>query len=173
MVSFTSGSASAAYRYDCNGLRGKKVSGGTTTVYVFSGAKVIAEYVNGSLSKEYVYSGRGLLATIAGTATANHHSDHVSVRLSTNSSGTKIGEQGNFPFGESWYLTNTTTKWQFTTHERDAPSGRVVQQSYDAIGRPCAIAASSSSCTSFTTPYASGFGYNTAFETTGLGLVMG
>src|SRR2546422_6173455 len=47
------------------------------------------------------------------------------------------------------------------------PSGRVVQQSYDAIGRLCAIAATTSACTSYTTPYATGFGYNTAFETTG------
>jgi hypothetical protein len=38
------------------GLRVKKVAGGTTTRYIFSGTKVIAEYVNGALSKEYIYS---------------------------------------------------------------------------------------------------------------------
>jgi YD repeat-containing protein len=47
------------------------------------------------------------------------------------------------------------------------PSTRVVQQSYDAIGRLCAIAAQTSGCSTMTNPYASGFGYNTAFEVTG------
>jgi YD repeat-containing protein len=43
----------------------------------------------------------------------------------------------------------------------------VVQQSYDTIGRLCAIAGQISGCSSMTNPYASGFGYNTAFEVTG------
>jgi RHS repeat-associated protein len=123
MVSFASGSASGTYTYDGKGLRVKKISGSTTTVYVFSGTKVIAEYANGSLSKEYIYAGSGLLATIANGVTTYHHAGPLSVRLSTNSSGTKVGDQGHFPFGESWYLTNTTTKWQFTSYERDAESG--------------------------------------------------
>lgn len=123
MVNFVSGSTSVTHGYDGNGLRVKKVSGSTTTVYVFSGSKVIAEYLNGTLNKEYVYSGSALLATIAGGATTYHHSDQMSVRLSTNSSGAKAGEQGHFPFGESWYAANTTTKWQFTSYERDAESG--------------------------------------------------
>jgi RHS repeat-associated protein len=123
LVSFANGSASGTYTYDGKNLRVKKVSGSTTTVYVFSGSKVIAEYANGSLSKEYVYSGAQLLATIAGSTTTYHHADHLSVRLSTNASGTKIGDQGHFPFGETWYLKNTTTKWQFTSYERDAESG--------------------------------------------------
>ncbi len=46
---------SATYYYAA-GLRVKKVAGGTTTRYIFSGTKVIAEYVNGALSKEYIYS---------------------------------------------------------------------------------------------------------------------
>jgi hypothetical protein len=48
-------------------LRVKKVAGGTTTRYVFSGTKVIAEYVNGSLSKEYLYAGSKLLVTLTGS----------------------------------------------------------------------------------------------------------
>jgi len=123
LVTFASGSASATYSYDGNGLRVKKVSGSTTTVYVFSGSKVIAEYANGSLSKEYVYSGSQLLATIAGTTTTYHHPDHLSVRQNTNASGSGVGRQGHFPFGESWYSVNTTTKWQFTSFERDTESG--------------------------------------------------
>ena len=34
-----------------------------------------------------------------------------------------MGQQGHYPFGESWYSTSTTTKWQFTTYERDSESG--------------------------------------------------
>lgn len=126
MVTF-SGSTSATYNYNGNGLRVKKVSGGTTTVYLFSGAQVVAEYVNGAApsapTKEYIYLNSKLLATIASGVTTYHHPDHLSVRMSTNSSGAKVGDQGHYPFGESWYLTNTTTKWQFTTYERDSESG--------------------------------------------------
>ncbi len=45
------------------------------------------------------------------------------------------------------------------------PSGRVVQQSYDAIGRLCAVGASGSSCTAGTR-YAQDFAYNAAAQVT-------
>jgi RHS repeat-associated protein len=41
----------------------------------------------------------------------------------TDSSGNVIGEQGHYPFGEQCYAQSTTTKWQFTSYERDAESG--------------------------------------------------
>ncbi len=102
--------------------RVKKVAGGTATRYSFSGTKVIAEYVNGALSKEYIYSGSKLLATLNGGMPTYHHADHLSARVNTNSSGTTVGQQGHYPFGESWYATSTTSKWQFTTYERDSES---------------------------------------------------
>jgi RHS repeat-associated protein len=118
---------SGTYTYDGKGLRVRKASGTTTTVYSFSGSKVIAEYVNGaapgSPTREYIYSGSALLAKVEGTATQYYHSDHLSARVMTDSSGNKIGEQGHFPYGETWYATNTTTKWEFTTYERDSESG--------------------------------------------------
>jgi RHS repeat-associated protein len=118
---------SGTYTYDGNGLRVKKVSSSTTTVYSFSGSKVIAEYVNGAVpaspTREYIYSRSALLAKIEGTATQYYQQDHLSTRLMTDSTGTKIGEQGHFPYGETWYVTNTTTKWEFTSYERDAESG--------------------------------------------------
>jgi RHS repeat-associated protein len=123
----TSNVSAGIYTYDGNGLRVKKVAGSTTTLYAFSGSKVIAEYVNGaaptSPTREYVYSGGTLLAKIEAGATQYYHSDHLSTRLMTDSSGNKIGEQGHYPYGESWYASSTTTKWQFTTYERDAESG--------------------------------------------------
>jgi RHS repeat-associated protein len=45
------------------------------------------------------------------------------VRLITDVNGNDIGEQGSFPFGESWYQNNTTTKWLFTSYQRDSESG--------------------------------------------------
>jgi RHS repeat-associated protein len=45
------------------------------------------------------------------------------------------------------------------------PSGRVVQQSFDAIGRLCAVGTSGSTCSTGTT-YVTGFSYNTAFQVT-------
>jgi RHS repeat-associated protein len=51
------------------------------------------------------------------------HSDHLSTRLLTDSGGNTLGQQGHFPFGESWYARNTTTNWQFTSYQRDSESG--------------------------------------------------
>jgi RHS repeat-associated protein len=43
--------------------------------------------------------------------------------MMADSTGNVVGQQGHYPFGESWYQTNTTTKWFFTTYERDSESG--------------------------------------------------
>ncbi len=127
-TSASNGSASATYTYDANGLRVKKaVQNGTTTVYLFSGSRVVAEYENGaaasSPTREYIYSGAALVAKIEGSSTVYYHPDRLSVRVTTNSSGTVAGQQGHYPFGETWYAQNTTAKWEYTTYERDAESG--------------------------------------------------
>jgi len=46
------------------------------------------------------------------------------------------------------------------------PSNRVVQQSFDAIGRLCAVGNSGSTCSTGTT-FATGYAYNAAFQLTG------
>src|ERR1700722_15814500 len=78
----TQSGAASAYSIDGNGLRVKKVAGGTTTVYIFSGSKIIAEYDNGAAptapSREYIYSGAQLLAKIEGRATNYYTRDHLS-----------------------------------------------------------------------------------------------
>ncbi len=125
-VSATNGGSSGAYSYDGNGLRMRKVSGGTTTVYIFSGSKVIAEYDNGaavsSPSREYVYSGGALLAKIDSTGTRYYHQDHLSNRLVTDSNGNTLAQLGHYPFGESWYNASSD-KLLFTSYERDSESG--------------------------------------------------
>jgi len=127
----TNGAASGTSVYDSKGLRVKRcipncISPTTTTVYIFSGSKVIAEYDNGaavtSPSREYIYSGAQLIATIVGGATTYHHPDHLAVRVSTDSSGNTARTFGHFPFGEIWYETGTASKWKFTSYERDSES---------------------------------------------------
>jgi RHS repeat-associated protein len=125
-----SGSSSGTYTYDGKGLRVQKVSvvsgTSTTTVYVFSNSKVIAEYDNGALpsapTREYIYAGAKLLTKIDTTGTKYYHQDHLSNRLVTDSSGNTVTQMGHFPFGESWYNA-TKDKLTFTSYERDAESG--------------------------------------------------
>ena len=127
------------YTYDGKGMRVKKaVTGGNTTVYIFSGAKVIAEYDNGaapgSPSREYIYSGAALLAKVDSTGTHYYHQDHLSNRLVTDSSGNTYAQLGHFPYGESWYNTNGD-KLLFTTYERDAESGNDYAQARSYVNR--------------------------------------
>lgn len=127
MVTSTGGS-SATYTYDGNGFRVQKVvSGGATTVYIFAGGKVVAEYDNGALpaspSREYIRLNAQLLATVNSSGTTYHLRDHLSARVNTDLNGTITGQQGHYPFGEPWYASGTTTKWTFANFERDPESG--------------------------------------------------
>jgi hypothetical protein len=99
-----------AYVYDGNGLRVRKCAPNCTsptssTLYIFSGSKVVAEYDNsaaiGSPSREYVYAGSSLIAKFESGATTYFHQDHLSNRLLTDSSGNFLSQQSHFPFGES------------------------------------------------------------------------
>jgi RHS repeat-associated protein len=105
-------------------LRIKKVVGSTTTRYLYSGTKPIAEYVNGSTtpSKEYIYAGSTLLATIAGTSTTYHHPDHLSNRAETDATGAVVRTAGHFPYGESWY-ESSPDPLKFTSYSRDSGTG--------------------------------------------------
>src|SRR5882724_11166611 len=141
-TSATNGSASGTYSYDGNGLRVKKVSGATTTVYIFSGSKVVAEYDNGaavaSPSREYIYAGAQLVATLSGGATTYHHADHLSTRVSTDSTGTVTRAYGHYPFGETWYETGTASKLKFTSYERDSESANdyaIMRSHVNRLGR--------------------------------------
>ena len=136
-------STNPTYIYDGNGLRVKKcvpncTSPTTTTVYIFSGSKVVAEYDNGaavgSPSREYVYGGSALLAKIDSSGTKYYHQDHLSNRLVTDSSGNTLTQMGHFPFRESWYNA-TGDKLFFTTYERDAESGNDYAQARYYVNR--------------------------------------
>jgi len=119
--------------YDGNCLRVvKSISGGTTTVSIYSGSQIIAEYDNGAApsapSREYIYNPAGgattgLLAMISGGATTYYHQDHLSVRLTTDAGGSVVTQEGHFPFGELWYMIGPANKWFFTSYDRDSESG--------------------------------------------------
>jgi RHS repeat-associated protein len=141
VLSATNGSTSGTYTYDGNSLRVQKVSGGTTTIYIFSGPKVIAEYSGTSapysLAREYIYSGSALLAKIESSATKYYHQDHLSNRLVTDSSGNAIEQLGHYPFGESWYNASND-KLLFTSYERDSESGNdyaIMRSSVNRLAR--------------------------------------
>jgi RHS repeat-associated protein len=132
VASAINGGAAGTYTYDGNSLRVQKCAPNctaptTTTVYIFSGTKVIAEYDNGaavgSPSREYIYSGSALLATISGASTTYHHPDHLSERVATDQNGNTVRTYGHYPFGETWYETGAASKLKFTSYERDSESG--------------------------------------------------
>ncbi len=125
LVKYMGSSATYTYAYDGNGLRVEKTPpAGSATAYIFSGSKVIAEYTAGaaagSPSTEYIYSGAQLVATISGSTTTYQHPDQLSARVSTDVNGNPVRTFGHYPFGEVWYETGTTSKWKFTSYERDA-----------------------------------------------------
>jgi RHS repeat-associated protein len=130
-VSIGNGSSAGTYVYDGHGHRVMKcvpncTNPTNTTIYAFSGSKVIAEYDNGaavgSPSREYIYAGAVLVAKIESSATKYYHQDHISNRLVTDSSGNTVAQMGTFPYGESWYNASND-KLLFTTYERDSESG--------------------------------------------------
>jgi len=136
--------AGATYVYDGNGTRVQKclpncASPTSSTVFIFSGSQDIAEYDNGaapaSPSREFIYAdsipGTGLLASITGgssSKTTYFHDDHLDWRISTDGTpgsptyGQVSGQQGHYPFGESWYSSNGN-QFVFTSYQRDSESG--------------------------------------------------
>jgi RHS repeat-associated protein len=134
-VSAADGSGTASYSYNGLGLRAEKTFGGTTTVYILDGNNVIAEYAGGTLTNEYVYAGNSLVAEYDSGTLIYHGHDRLSNRLNMNSSGTVVGQQGHYPFGEDWYMTGTTTNRHFTAYDRDTESGNDYAKSRYHVNR--------------------------------------
>ena len=146
--------AGATYVYDGNGNRVQKclpncTSPTSSIMYLFSGSQDIAEYNNGaaqsSPSSEFIYSdalpGSGLLASIVAGTITYFQSDHLSWRVSTNTAGQIVGQQGTFPFGESWY-SSSGNEFVFTSYQRDTESGLdyAMARYYDStVARFCSV----------------------------------
>ena len=121
LVSSSGSAGSGTYSYRASGLRAVKVSGGTTTVYLFDGNRDIAEYANGTLANEYVYLGSKMIASHLSGTLYYHASDHQSIRVHMDTSGNIMGQKGHYSFGEDWYSSALTNR-HFTSYERDSES---------------------------------------------------
>ena len=103
-----------------------KVSGGTTTVTIYSGSQLLAEYVNGaapsSPTNEYIYAGNQRIFQVASGSSYYFQNDHLSLRMRTDASGNITDQRGTFPYGEGWYGTAGSTL-VFTSYKRDTESG--------------------------------------------------
>lgn len=109
---------SQTFVYDSSGMRVKK----STTVYIYEGGHVIAEYPNGAPANSPTVEYVGGFASFSGGVTTYFYQDHLSNRFLANSSGTVTGTLSQFPFGE---LTSgsASTKWAFANYERDNAGG--------------------------------------------------
>ncbi len=113
-------------------------SGGATTVSIFLGQQVLAEYDNGVLpsapTNEYIYAGGQRVMSEQSGVTDYWHYDHLSPRLRTDASGNVADQRGTFPFGESWYSPGQSP-YMFTTYYRDYESGNDYAQARSYISR--------------------------------------
>jgi RHS repeat-associated protein len=114
---------SNTYAYDAGGLRVNK----NGAVYIYSGGQPTAVYTGGAASTspsvEFIYVGGRRVARIDSGVLSYIYDDHLSPRVETDSTGAVVRTLGDFPYGESWYSTGSSTSWQFTTYEHDAESG--------------------------------------------------
>lgn len=160
LVSSSGMLGSGTYTYDGNGMRIEKVSGGTTTISIFSGSRTIAEYDNGaapgSPSREYIYALGQQAAEISGSSTYYFQTDHLSRRFVTDSAGATQDQLGQFPFGELWYETGpVTTPVKFTTYYRDSESNNdyaLARNYIDRFGRFMSVDPSGNSVSHATNP---------------------
>jgi len=93
--------ATAAYAYDYQNRRIKKVAGGVSTHYVWEGNQVIAEHdgTTGGVIYNYVYAGSRLIARMGSGVINWFLSDRLSERLVLDVSGSVIGRMAHLPFG--------------------------------------------------------------------------
>jgi RHS repeat-associated protein len=121
LVSSSGSLGSGTYSYGAFGIRAVKVSGGVTTVSIYDGNNAIAEYTSGALANEYVYLADQLIASRLSGTLYYHAFDHQSIRVHLDTSGNIVGQKGQFPNGEDWYMSTLSNR-HFTTYARDAES---------------------------------------------------
>src|SRR5258705_9453992 len=76
-----------------------------------------------------------MIAKVESGSITYYQTDHLSARLLTDSNGNIAGQRGHFPFGETWYQSGSTTKFQFTGYERDAETGNDLATARYAVNR--------------------------------------
>jgi RHS repeat-associated protein len=149
IVSVDSGST-ASYAYDHQNRRYKTTVGSAVTHYIWEGAQVIAEHngSTGSVLIDYINSGGRMLAKVGSSTTSYFLNDHLSARMTLNTSGAVVGRQAHLPFGEDFGESGTQQKQHFTSYERDSESvtDHAVNRQYNqSVGRFNRVDPSSSS----------------------------
>jgi RHS repeat-associated protein len=117
-----SGTTVATYAYDGNGRRIVKVWGASRTVSLFAGSNLISEFDDAASNTYSSGTTPGGAVTDSSAVLLYYHSDHQSVRLTTDNSGNYANKQGTFPFGETWYSGGTadpSVELKFTTYLQD------------------------------------------------------
>lgn len=112
---------SGTYSYGIFGNRAVKSSSGNITVSIYDGNRIIAEYNNGTLANEYIYIDNQLISSRLSGTLYYHAFDHQSIRVHLNSSGSIVGQKGQYPFGEDWYTSSISNR-HFTSYVRDSES---------------------------------------------------
>src|SRR6185369_4455521 len=133
----------AAYTYDAEGQRVRKLVGDNTRFIYGIGSKLVAEFdgSTGVLKKEYIYGASGLVATIvpnaqSGSGTQYTTTDNLgSPRVVTNSSAVVVSRHDYMPFGDEigsgvggrttgmGYGAADGVRKKFTGYERDTETG--------------------------------------------------
>ncbi len=125
------GSPVAAFTYDGDNLRIKKITSSAETIYVRGAAgEVLAEYTkSGELLAEYAYlDGKRLCKITTNEKGIEHriyyHDDLVGTPLAlTNDSGVVVARGENFPFGEDATANTIPGPHKFTGKELDEEIG--------------------------------------------------
>jgi len=136
-----SASSGSSYVYDASGLRVEKISGGTTTEYIYFNNKAIA-LLNPSAGAwtDLIFAGDTPLAEVAGNQTASpiyRLADHLgSVVVETDGFGNAIGSNLYAPYGQL-LASSISDAFAFTGLEHDNENG-----SYHALARNYLLAPS-------------------------------
>lgn len=135
----TTGTSTGTYFYSAQRLRVKKVVAGITSYAVWEGNHVLSEHSGtGAVLADHLYRSEKMIGTIDATGLLYSHSDRLSIRMLTTTTGSVAGTQSHMPFGEDSGASGSVLEQRFTSYERDQGIGSdhaVNRQYMYAIGR--------------------------------------
>jgi YD repeat-containing protein len=128
------GGAVAQYSYDVGGRRVSKASGGSTTHYVWNGAKVLEEHdgSSGNNLVSYIAMGGAVIAKVSASAIRYFLRDRMCERLVLDSNATVVGQMNTLPYGEDFAESGEQDKHHYVDYERDVETGKdfAINRSY-------------------------------------------
>jgi len=128
LLTIKNGSAVVSeYKYDADGMRVSKTSGGSTVVYHYDnfGRTLSETTATGALIAEYVYANGKLAAVVKPDGVYYYHTDPAGSPIAmTNKSNTVVWKADYRPFGEEQSKTlNFSNDRMFAGKERDRETG--------------------------------------------------